>query len=190
MLNSKLPVFFIMLMITLYSCKNNREHNTSNTITENSDKDLIIYIPIIQIKNCEFMTILQQVASYERKQKDINQKYPELCAFITVINDVDTSIYIEFASDPDILFCLSDNYGLPEGVVSIEGYDFFYYDTNKLKVSSFVKYSEQKKTYIYKEDPIPIIKEFDTWLFSSKNNRILLKEFYLENDSIPFEITQ
>lgn len=183
MLNSKLSVFFIMLMITLCFCKNNSEHNTSNSITQNSDEDLIIYIPIIQIKNCEFMSILQQVASYERKQKYVNQKYPELCASITVINDVDTSIYIEFASDPDILFCLSDNYGLPEGVVHIEGYDFFYYDTNKLKVSSFIKYSEQKKTYIYKEDSIPVIEEFDAWLFSTKNNQVLLKELYLENDN-------
>ena len=162
MKNHILIFLLTIMMIVFCNCKNQN-------------------VPVLNIKHIELVSILEHIASYEKGNKEANQEAPNLCATVEIVKeDTDILIIVSFVRSHIILFDLSNLLGFPIGVATIGGYDFFYYDTNNLKTSSFVEYAGEQKSYLFpEEEQTPIIEEFDTWIFEIKGDSIILKESYL-----------
>jgi hypothetical protein len=139
-----------------------------------SAKDSIIRVPILEVQDTSFFNILDKIAKFKDKKKDISQKEAELLSVVK-IGYYGTDIYVE--TIPNISTVFYKGASIPKGVISVGGYDFFYYDP-KEKAPSLVKVTSSFKCYEYKEDYIIGFVEFDTWNFKMTNHRIKLEEFY------------
>lgn len=137
-------------------------------------KDSIIRVPILEVQDTSFFNILDKIAKFKHKKKDISQKEAELLSVVE-IEYYGTDIYVE--TIPDISTVFYKGASIPKGVISVGGYDFFYYDP-KEKAPFLVKVTSSFKCYEYKEDYIIGFVEFDTWNFKMTNHGIKLEEFY------------
>jgi hypothetical protein len=136
--------------------------------------DSIIRVPILEIQDSAFYSILEKIATYKDLKKQKNQGNVQLYALVK-IKYYNSDISIE--SIPNIPNFLNKPSSFPLGVITMRGYDFFYFDPYEI-LPYYVKTTSYYKTYEYKPNKYFEIIEYDVWSFTIKNEEIELNNFY------------
>jgi len=152
----------------------NDTYNNPKSIVHSITNDTLIKVPILEIQDTALYNTVYKIVKFMdlKKQKYlINVQNHAVIRIAYYAED----IYIAFIPDVSILFENEDPF--PKGVITLGGYDFFFYDPFEL-VPSFVKGTTLFKYYEYKPKSFVELIEFDEWVFTITDYGIELKDFY------------
>ena len=174
----KLHFFYSFLLIPLVIVFIGYKENSfikTEVHQSNNSSDSIIKVPILEIQDSSFNTLLKKIVKYKDLKKEQNQENVPLYAVIK-ISYYKSDIYIESIQHVSTVLYKGASI-LPQGVISICGYDFFFYDPYEI-TPYFVKKTTLFKEYEYKSKGIFEILDDEAWSFTIKNGRIELDNFY------------
>lgn len=169
--------FYLLLFAPLLVLSiNDKQNSFIKTETQQYENilDSIIRVPVLEIQDSAFYSILEKIVRFKDLKKQKNQINVPLYAVVK-IKYYSSDIYIE--SIPYIPDFINSRASFPLGVISIGEYDFFYYDPYVI-VPNFVKTTTFFKTYKYNPNKYIEIIEYDVWSFAIKNEKIELNNFY------------